>query len=217
LIGGISTDHGGFREEHVARIVRHASAMRVLSFDEEDLAPSVDALFPPGVAWPKLETLWIHECGPLGTLVRTLAEAPWASSLRDLGLDGEGGVTDADSAALIASPRLASLRSLHLSGFGRVAKAIATAPMFASLEDLEVRYPTDAVAVVEAIAARETPALKRLALYGEGTISRNTIIGLCAKARHPALESLTLQDFDVPASIKDELARRWPSLKLYVY
>ena len=89
--------------------------------------------------------------------------------------------------------------------------------MFASLEDVEIRYPRDAVAVVEAIAARETPKLKSLELYGEGTLSRKTIIALCAKARHPALESLTLHDFDVPDAIADELKRRWPALHVSIY
>ncbi|HTJ47566.1 MAG TPA: hypothetical protein VL463_35960, partial [Kofleriaceae bacterium] len=75
LIGGISTDHGIFRAAHVPRMVAHAHAMRVLSFYEEDFEGGVAALFPPDVAWPKLEKLSIYECGGLGAIVRTLAAA----------------------------------------------------------------------------------------------------------------------------------------------
>jgi len=201
-------------------MVAHAHAMRVLSFYEEDFEGGVAALFPPDVAWPKLEKLSIYECGGLGAIVRTLAAASWTSALRELTLDDEGEVVDAEAAALIASPHLAPLRELYLGGMGMgaaFAKALATAPMLASLEELELRYPTSGVAVVEAIAARETPKLKKLDLYGEGDLSRNTVIGLCAKARHPALESLTLHDFDVSEKVVAEIEKKYPSLKLYVY
>lgn len=220
LIDAISTDHDEWQPEHVARVVRSAAVLRELSIDEVHLA-DVDALFPPGVAWPNLARLWIHECGPLGTLVRTLADAPWTTSLRDLGLDGsEGSVSDDDAVALIASSHLAQLESLYLSccgGGAAFARAIATAPMFDRLERFELRSPRDPVGCVEAIAARETPNLKTLELYGEGKLSRNTIASLCAKARHPVLESITLQAFDVSDAIVDEIKRSRPTLRFSIY
>jgi antitoxin component YwqK of YwqJK toxin-antitoxin module len=218
LIDGIDLDHGELDSDHVAALVRRAGQMRVVCFDENLFDP--DGLFPPGVAWPKLERLRILEAGSeLHVLPRTLATATWTSALIELSLPDEQ-IADDDAAALISSPHLGALRELALwpdAGDAFIA-AIPTAPLLARVEQLQLTLAERIEDVVAALGARETPALRELEVraWDGASLSRATMISLTAKGRHPALETVTLEGFVVAEKVIDEIKKKRPALKLSI-
>jgi antitoxin component YwqK of YwqJK toxin-antitoxin module len=218
LIDGLGIDHLGLGPDNIAALHRRAGQIRSLSFDEVDFDPGVDALFPPDVAWPRLEHVYIHDCGnDLEVVHRTFADATWTGALIELSIP-DAQVADADAAALISSPHLGALRELALwpdAGDAFIA-AIATAPVLAHVEELRLTIADRHEEVVAALGARETPALRELELraWDGGTLSRATMISLTAKGRHPALERVELEGFEVPEKVLDEIRKKRPSLAI---
>jgi antitoxin component YwqK of YwqJK toxin-antitoxin module len=190
LIDGISLDHHGWSEEQVARVVRRAHVMRVLSLYECSVEPDADALFPDGVAWPKLEELLIMESGSLAAIVERLATATWTTRLRSLTLyDEDEPLPGEHLATLLHSPHVGALRELvlHVPGAGFEA-ALATSPVLDRLEHLEIKSPADLGAVVDAIANRAMPELVELTLCGDVKISKATQKKLRDKELRPKLQ-----------------------------
>jgi antitoxin component YwqK of YwqJK toxin-antitoxin module len=196
LLDGISIDHDGWSEEQAARVVRRAHVMRVLSLYECSVEPSPSALFPPGVAWPKLEQLLIMESGSLAGLVEVLATATWTTRLRSLTLrDEEAALSGEHLAAFLHSPHLGALRELtlyHVSG--GFAAALASSPLLDRLEHLELHYPEETTPVIDAIANRATPELRELVLHCEMKISKATQKKLRDKKLRPKLDRIELED-----------------------
>jgi antitoxin component YwqK of YwqJK toxin-antitoxin module len=225
VVDGLSTDHNDWDAECAAHVAARAPVLRELDLCEVDIRPDgVDALFPRGTSWPKLQHLSLYECGSLARVVRLLAKAEWVRPLTALTLyDDAGAITSKDAAALIQSPRLVALRRLHLGPLARgrsLAQAVTTSPLFDQLEHLKLDFSDGMDNVLAALAGRVTPALRTLELSersGECCPKPETLIKLASADLHPALESISLDQIDLPADLPAEIARLRPSLKLHIY
>ena len=219
LVDGIAADHQDWSADVAASLVRHAGRLRELALDEVDVRPSIDALFPPGVEWPRLEVLSLLECGALEAIVDRLARAPWLTRLAKLSLDDDR-MSGAIAARLIASPRLATLRTLSLANASgpAFAAALATSAALPCLEELELFGGEAPEAVLAMLAKTATPALRVLEVRADMPISIDvaTLRGVIAKSRRPCFESLTLDGVTASAEAIAQVKQARPELRLCI-
>jgi antitoxin component YwqK of YwqJK toxin-antitoxin module len=177
LVDSLSFDHRGLNAAQTDRLLRFAPQIVVLAFTECVVEPGLEALFPEGVAWSRLEALSFDECGPPGAVIRLLASASWAVNLRDLGFTYDALSTD-DVTALLGAPWLDQLTDLSLS--------------------------IDERAGFEAIAARGMAQLRRLELEassGEEPLTPEIVAALIDPGRRPHLERLSLTGVQITGEL----------------
>lgn len=178
----------------------------------------VEALFPEGVAWTRLEALYLRSTGRLDGAIERLARARWTGALVRLELEDEESLAGEELAALLEPARVPRLRRLCLRSIQPSAAWmtwLASTGVLEQLEtlELELALPGDIQAGIRALAARATPALRELTLVARtADISRDLLNALVDRRSRPRLARLELKARSAPRASVDALQSRYPEL-----
>ncbi|APR88589.1 hypothetical protein A7982_13938 [Minicystis rosea] len=218
LFDGIVVDNHHFGHGAVAQIVRRAAGLRELSLFECFVEGGVEALFPEGVAWTKLEFLSLRSTARLDGVIKRLAHARWTGALERLDLEDEAPLAGEELAGLLEPARVPRLRRLCLRPIqpsGAWMTWLSSTGLLEQLETLELHLmPTgDSQAWIRALAARAMPALRELTLVARGAdISKGLLDALVDGRSRPRLARLDLRVRSAPRGSVDALRSRYPKL-----
>ncbi len=222
-------EHLSFAREHIDELASplagspHLAQLRSLDLGRTDVSPDELRVLLRSRAYPRLERLDLAGCRDLDAL-RALLDAPFAGSLRRLGLDvcflggaaipllgglprldavslAHGELEDEQLHALARLPRRFVELGLRANRFGpEGAAALAASPIVDELEELDVQGSPIGDAGCLAIAG--SPRLRRLrALAIGGDLSHRPGPELAARIASsvfaPTLERLELSDCDL--------------------
>lgn len=150
LVDTIDVDHAEWTPAQVTRLLRFAPQLVMICIQECGIDGGPEALFPPGVAWPRLRELYIEDddFGLSETLIDRVVSATWLGQLEVLRLDG------CDPAAVdrLAASAMPCVQTLELGVDGEVTAAQVAAllddrrrPRLEALELYRSTPPTDAL------------------------------------------------------------------------